>query len=154
MSGNLNQVTLIGQLGRDPEALSFAAGGEIVKLSIGTTETWRDRTSGERRQMTEWHTVVISADGLIPVAKRYLRKGSKVFVQGKLAKRKWTDHQGHERFAWEVKVGATGQMLLLDRPPEGDGDRHADRSAERPQDPDPKASAAGSGVDLDDDVPF
>lgn len=122
MAGSVNKVILVGNLGRDPESRSFQNGGKVVELRIATSETWKDRQSGERREKTEWHTVKIFSEGLANVAERYLRKGSKVYVEGQLQTRKWQDQSGADRYSTEIVLqGFNAQMVLLDGP--GSGDR-------------------------------
>jgi len=108
-------VILVGNLGRDPESRSFQNGGKVVELRIATSENWKDRQSGERREKTEWHTVKIFSEGLANVAERYLRKGSKVYLEGALQTRKWQDQQGQDRYSTEIVLqGFNAQMVLLD----------------------------------------
>ena len=119
---SLNQVSLIGNLGADPEIRSFANGGKVANLRIATSETWKDKATGERKEKSEWHTVAIFGDGLAGVAERYLRKGSKVFVQGKLATRKWQDKDGNDRYSTEVVLQGPGAVLtMLDAAKVGNG---------------------------------
>jgi len=121
VAGSVNKVILVGNLGRDPESRSFANGGKVVNLRIATSEQWKDRSTGERRDKTEWHSVAIFNEALAGVAERYLRKGSKVYLEGQLQTRKWTDQQGQERYSTEVVLqGFNAVMVLLDRP-EGGG---------------------------------
>ncbi|TZG27164.1 single-stranded DNA-binding protein [Sphingomonas montanisoli] len=121
MAGSVNKVILVGNLGRDPESRSFQNGGKVVNLRVATSEQWKDRASGERRDKTEWHSVAIFNDALAGVAEKYLRKGSKVYLEGQLQTRKWTDAQGQERYSTEVVLqGFNAVMVLLDRP-EGGG---------------------------------
>jgi len=110
---SLNQVQIIGNLGADPEIRSFANGGKVANLRIATSETWKDKATGERKEKSEWHTVAIFGDGLAGVAERYLRKGSKVFVQGKLATRKWQDKDGNDRYSTEVVLQGPGAVLTM-----------------------------------------
>ncbi|ATE62993.1 single-stranded DNA-binding protein [Rhizorhabdus dicambivorans] len=120
MAGSVNKVILVGNLGRDPESRSFANGGKVVNLRVATSEQWKDRNSGERRDKTEWHSVAIFNEALAGVAERYLRKGSKVYLEGQLQTRKWTDQQGQERYSTEVVLqGFNAVMVLLDRPDGG-----------------------------------
>lgn len=120
MAGSVNKVILVGNLGRDPESRSFANGGKVVNLRIATSEQWKDRSTGERRDKTEWHSVAIFNEALAGVAERYLRKGSKVYLEGQLQTRKWTDQQGQERYSTEVVLqGFNAVMVLLDRPDGG-----------------------------------
>ena len=117
MAGSLNKVMLIGNLGADPEVRSFQNGGKVCNLRIATTENWKDRNSGERQERTEWHTVAIFSEGLVNVAERYLRKGSKVFVEGQLQTRKWQDQSGNDRYSTEVVLrGFNGTLTMLDGP--------------------------------------
>lgn len=116
MAGSVNKVILVGNLGRDPESRSFQNGGKVVNLRVATSEQWKDRNTGERRDKTEWHSVAIFNEALANVAERYLRKGSKVYLEGQLQTRKWTDQQGQERYSTEVVLqGFNAVMVLLDR---------------------------------------
>ena len=117
MAGSLNKVMLIGNLGADPEVRSFQNGGKVCNLRIATSETWKDRQSGERKEKTEWHTVAIFSEGLVGVAEQYLRKGSKVYIEGQLRTRKWQDAQGADRYSTEVSVGMNGVLTMLDGAP-------------------------------------
>ena len=115
MAGSLNKVMLIGNLGADPEIRSFQNGGKVANLRIATSETWKDRKTGERQERTEWHTVAIFSEGLVNVVENYLKKGSKVFVEGKLQTRKWQDQQGNDRYSTEVVLrGFDGTLTMLD----------------------------------------
>lgn len=117
MAGSLNKVMLIGNLGADPEIRSFQNGGKVANLRIATSETWKDKNSGERQERTEWHTVAIFSEGLVGVVERYLRKGSKVYVEGQLQTRKWQDQQGNDRYSTEVVIrGMNGSLTMLDGP--------------------------------------
>jgi single-strand DNA-binding protein len=120
MGGSVNKVILIGNLGQDPEVKSFQNGGKICNLRIATSESWKDKDSGERKERTEWHSVTLASDGLVGVAERYLRKGSKVYIEGQLQTRKWQDASGADRYSTEVRVGHGGVMTMLDGP-QGDG---------------------------------
>lgn len=139
---SLNKVCLIGNLGRDPEIKSFANGGRIANVSLATSESWKDKATGERKERTEWHSVAVQNDGLIGVVERYLRKGSKVYLEGKLQTRKWQDKDGNDRYTTEVVLGFDGRLVMLD----GKGEAA------------PAAPAYGAGSapddDMDDDVPF
>ena len=122
MAGSVNKVILIGNLGQDPEVKSFQNGGRIANLRIATSETWKDRQTGERKERTEWHSVVLQSDGLVGVAEKYLRKGSKVYIEGQLRTRKWQDASGNDRYTTEVSVGGMGGVLtMLDGAPGGGG---------------------------------
>ena len=113
MAGSVNKVILIGNLGADPEVKSFQNGGRIANLRIATSENWKDKATGERKERTEWHNVVLNADGLVGVAERYLRKGSKVYIEGQLRTRKWQDQSGNDRYTTEVSVGGMGGVLTM-----------------------------------------
>lgn len=122
MAGSVNKVILIGNLGADPEVKSFQNGGRIANLRIATSENWKDKATGERKERTEWHTVVLQSDGLVGVAERFLRKGSKVYIEGQLRTRKWQDQSGNDRYTTEVSVGGIGGVLtMLDGAPGGGG---------------------------------
>ncbi|PCD76831.1 single-stranded DNA-binding protein [Pseudothioclava arenosa] len=120
MAGSVNKVILVGNLGRDPEVRSFSNGGKVCNLRIATSESWRDRNTGERKERTEWHSVAIFSEGLIKVAEQYLRKGSKVYLEGKLQTRKWQDQSGQDRYTTEVVLqGFDGTLTMLDGPQGG-----------------------------------
>lgn len=122
MAGSLNKVMLIGNLGADPEIRTFQNGGKVCNLRIATSETWKDKNSGERQERTEWHTVAIFNDGLAGVAERFLRKGSKVYLEGQLQTRKWQDQQGNDRYSTEVVLrGPNSVMTMLDGAQGGGG---------------------------------
>jgi single-strand DNA-binding protein len=122
MAGSLNKVMLIGNLGADPEIRSFQNGGKVANLRIATSETWKDRQTGERKEKTEWHTVAIFSEGLVSVVERYLKKGSKVFVEGKLQTRKWQDQNGQDRYSTEIVIqGLGGTLTMLDGAAGGGG---------------------------------
>ncbi|WP_298308347.1 single-stranded DNA-binding protein [uncultured Erythrobacter sp.] len=122
MAGSLNKVMLIGNLGADPEIRSFQNGGRVANLRIATSENWKDKNTGERREKTEWHTVAIFSDGLVNVVERYLKKGSKVFIEGKLQTRKWQDQNGQDRYSTEVVIqGLGGTLTMLDGRGDGGG---------------------------------
>jgi single-strand DNA-binding protein len=117
MAGSLNKVMLIGNLGADPEIRSFQNGGKVANLRIATSEQWKDKATGERKEKTEWHTVAIFSEGLVSVVERYLKKGSKVFVEGKLQTRKWQDQNGQDRYSTEIVIqGLGGTLTMLDGP--------------------------------------
>lgn len=147
MSGSVNKVILIGKLGADPEVRSFQNGGRIANLRLATSERWKDKNTGERKERTEWHSVTINGDGLVSVAERYLRKGSSIYLEGKLQTRKWQDQAGNDRYSTEVVVGGSGGVLtMLDGAPGGDS---------RPNRQQPQQDQSGGfSDDLDDDIPF
>jgi single-strand DNA-binding protein len=156
MAGSLNKVMLIGNLGADPEIRSFNNGGKVANLRIATSETWKDRQTGERKEKTEWHTVAIFSEGLVSVVERYLKKGSKVFVEGKLQTRKWQDQNGQDRYSTEIVIqGLGGSMLMLDGA-RGAGDAGQSYASNPPAGSSSSAQGADSGAydDLDDDIPF
>ncbi|KZY21969.1 single-stranded DNA-binding protein, partial [Erythrobacter sp. HI0038] len=122
MAGSLNKVMLIGNLGADPEIRSFQNGGKVANLRIATSETWKDRNTGERQERTEWHTVAIFSEGLVGVVERFLRKGSKVYIEGQLQTRKWQDQSGNDRYSTEVVLrGLNGTLTMLDGAQGGSG---------------------------------
>jgi single-strand DNA-binding protein len=177
MAGSVNKVILVGNLGKDPEVRSTQDGSKIVNLTLATSETWNDRASGERKERTEWHRIVIFNDRVADVAERFLKKGAKIYVEGSLQTRKWTDQQGQERYTTEVVIGRfNGQLTMLDGRSGGEGSgfgggvesgsgagytprERAPAVAARPA----AAGAARSGGpswdapkggDLDDEIPF
>jgi single-strand DNA-binding protein len=158
MAGSVNKVILVGNLGRDPEIRSTQSGMRVANLSVATSENWRDKATGERREKTEWHRVVIFNDRLVEVVEKYLRKGSKIYVEGSLQTRKWTDQSGQERYTTEVVLqGFRGELTMLDGRG-GEGGGMADAGAE----PGGYSGSSGGGgggrapssSDLDDDIPF
>jgi single-strand DNA-binding protein len=168
MAGSVNKVILIGNLGKDPEVRSMQNGGKVANLSIATSETWRDKASGERKEKTEWHRVVIFGN-LAEIAEKYLKKGSKVYVSGSLQTRKWTDQSGAEKYSTEVVLqGYGGELTMLDGKGGGGGGAGAGGGGmgddaggwdSGPDDYAPKGGSAkpraGGGRDaMDDDIPF
>ena len=167
MAGSVNKVILVGNLGKDPEVRTTQDGQKIVNLTLATSDTWNDRQTGERKERTEWHRVVIFNDRVGDVAERYLRKGSKVFVEGSLQTRKWTDQSGQERYSTEVVIGRfKGDLTMLDTRGGGaDGGSVGEGGGYRDRGPAQRAGAATSRVgasawdapkdgDLDDEIPF
>ena len=129
MAGSVNKVILIGNLGQDPEIKSFQNGGRIANLRIATSENWKDKSTGERKERTEWHSVVLQSDGLVGVAERFLRKGSKVYIEGQLRTRKWQDASGNDRYTTEVSVGGCIGIALF--PDHGAGDEELLAAADK-----------------------
>ena len=157
MAGSINEVTLIGNLGRDPEVRFSQSGDKIVNLSIATSETWNDKASGERREKTEWHRVVIFNKFLADIAEKYLKKGSKVYLEGALQTRKWTDNEGTEKYTTEVVLGNfKGELTMLDSRGEGGTFAGADSTQEPDYGPvpDDNISSATPRDELDDEIPF
>ncbi|MBP3955424.1 single-stranded DNA-binding protein [Gemmata sp. G18] len=148
MSGSLNKVCLIGNLGKDPEIRSTQDGREIANLTVATSESWKDKNSGERKERTEWHRVVIFSEGLVKVAKNWLAKGSKVYLEGQLQTRKWTDQSGVDRYSTEVVLQGYGAALTMLNKVDRDGGHEEDDAppAQRPQQPPSEL--------LDDEIPF
>ena len=162
MAGSVNKVILVGNLGADPEVRTLPSGSKVVNLSVATSESWRDKNSGERKEKTEWHRVVIFNEGLAKIAEQYLKKGSKVYLEGALQTRKWTDQQGVEKYSTEVVLqGFNSALTMLDRAGGGGGSGEfaggdsQDFGASRPATRQP-AMAGGGGKrgDLDDEIPF
>jgi len=123
VAGSLNKVTLIGNLGADPEVRTFNNGGKVCNLRIATSERWRDKNTGENREKTEWHTVAIFSEGLVRVCEQYLRKGSSIYIEGKLQTRKWQDQSGNDRYSTEVVLqGFDSKLVMLDGRNSGGGD--------------------------------
>jgi single-strand DNA-binding protein len=158
MAGSVNKVILVGNLGRDPEVRHTQDGSKIVHLSVATSESWKDRGSGERKERTEWHRVVIFNDRVGEIAERYLRKGSKVYLEGALQTRKWTGQDGQEKYTTEVVLGRfRGELTLLDARGDaggyGSGDAHEPMSS-----PDGRGGGrtgpSGPPPDFDDEIPF
>ena len=148
MAGSVNKVILVGNLGKDPEVRRMTSGEPIVNLSVATSDTWRDKASGERKERTEWHRVVIFNENLAKVAEQYLRKGSKVYLEGALQTRKWTDKEGAEKYSTEVVLQRfRGELVMLDARGEGGG-----ASRERVGASD--APAAFQRDEMEDEIPF
>lgn len=166
MAGSVNKVILVGNLGRDPEIRNTNSGERIANLSIATSETWRDKMSGERKEKTEWHRVVIFNDALAKICENYLRKGSKVYVEGSLQTRKWTDQNGQEKYSTEVVLQRfNGTLTLLDGRGEGGGGGGAssgggydgyEDSYGAPSNAGPRAQPSGpaQSFEMDDEIPF
>ncbi|HEX4303120.1 MAG TPA: single-stranded DNA-binding protein [Rhizomicrobium sp.] len=153
MAGSVNKVTLIGNLGKDPEVRRMQSGDPVVNLSIATSDTWRDKSSGERKEKTEWHRVVIFSKGLADVAEKYLRKGSKVYIEGSLQTRKWTDKDGAEKYSTEIVLqNFNSTLVMLDGKGEGGGSGGGGGGRERMGGGD--APASFQREEMDDEIPF
>jgi single-strand DNA-binding protein len=172
MAGSVNKVIIVGNLGADPEVKSFQNGGRICNLRVATSEDWKDKQTGEKKERTEWHQIVLNSDGLVGVAERFLKKGSKVYVEGQLRTRKWQDQSGNDRYTTEISVGGfDGKLVMLDGP-KGGGSGGGQGGGGWNQGGDSGGGSYGSGGggassgggwnqggggfdnDLDDDVPF
>jgi len=152
MAGYLNKVQLIGNLGRDPEVRNTQDGNKVVSLAVATTEYWRDKTTNERRDRTEWHRVVIFNDKVGEIAEKYLRKGSKVYLEGQLQTRKWTDNAGQERYTTEIVLQRfRGELMMMDSKGSEGMDTFSDSSQGGQSFP---SSSLPSTNDLDDEIPF
>ena len=146
MSRSVNKVTLLGRLGQDPEVREFSNGGRVCRLRLATSETWKDKNSGDRRERTEWHTISIFAEGLIKVVEQYLSKGSQIYVEGKLETRKWQDKEGNDRYSTEVTIRPFGgELLMLGGRGSGGGGGGSSRAS---------APSTEEVNDMDDEVPF
>ena len=161
MAGSVNKVILVGNLGADPEVRNLPSGGKVVNLSVATSESWRDKNSGERKERTEWHRVVIFSEGLTRVAEQYLRKGSKVYVEGQLQTRKWQDQSGQDKYSTEVVLqGFNSTLTMLDGRGDAEGasggfSSPREAPAGRPEGRRPAANApAFESGGMDDDIPF
>lgn len=147
MAGSLNKVILIGNLGRDPEIRNTNDGKEIASLTIATSESWKDKMTGEKKEKTEWHRVVIFSEGLVSVVKNYTKKGSKIYIEGSLQTRKWVDNTGQEKYTTEIVLqNFNSQLILLDS--KGSGSGVSDSGAMR------KSESNFDHSDLDDEIPF
>jgi len=163
MAGSVNKVILIGNLGADPEIRRTQDGRPIANLRVATSESWRDKTTGERKEKTEWHRVVIFNEGLCKIVEQYLKKGSKVYLEGALQTRKWQDKDGHDRYSTEVVLqGFNSQLTMLDRAGGGGGSGAGADTSDNFGSPGPTAArkpamaGAGGGKrdDMDDEIPF
>ena len=152
MAGSVNKVILIGNLGADPEVRRMQDGRPVVNLRVATSDTWKDKNTGERRERTEWHRVVIFSEGLARVAEQYLKKGAKVYIEGQLQTRKWTDQNGQERYSTEIVLqGFNATLTMLDGA--GGGGRR-DSGGDFGGGDDMGRSSGGQSFELDDDIPF
>ena len=143
---SVNKVIIVGNLGRDPEIRSLNSGDKVCNLSVATSESWRDKATGEKKEKSEWHRVVIFNDNLVTVAEKYLRKGSKVYIEGQLQTRKWTDSSGQEKYSTEIVLQKfRGELQILDSKGEGQGQAPAQYGSSQP---------AQVAADIDDEIPF
>lgn len=149
MSGSVNKVTLVGNLGADPDVRSTQDGREIVNLSLATSESWKDKSTGERKERTEWHRVVIFNESLARIAKQYLVKGAKVYLEGQLQTRKWTDKDGHDKYSTEVVLQGFGGTLVMLSSPSGGRENDVDDAPSQQ-----RAKPAQSTELMDDEIPF
>ena len=160
MAGSVNKVILVGNLGTDPEVRTFQNGGKVCNLSVATSERWKDRNTGENRERTEWHRVAIFAEPLVRIAEQYLKKGSKVYLEGQLETRKWQDQSGQDRYSTEVVLRPfRGELTLLDSRGEGGGGYGGGGGGSMGYDDRDRGGASGGGGpapsrDLDDEIPF
>ncbi len=165
MAGSVNKVILIGNLGRDPEIKQLPSGSSLANLSIATSETWRDKASGERKEKTEWHRVVVFNEGLVRIVEQYLKKGSKVYIEGALETRKWQDKDGNDKYSTEVVLrNFNASLTMLDGKGDGPGagsggDYNQDRAPARGAGPKGKGGKGAQedfsrGPDFDDEIPF
>jgi single-strand DNA-binding protein len=166
MAGSVNKVILIGNLGRDPEVRNFPNGGKVCNLRIATSENWKDRNTGERREKTEWHSVAIFSEPLVRVAEQYLRKGSKIYIEGQLETRKWQDQSGQDRYSTEVVLRPyTSTLTMLDGRGDnaggdggyggGSGGGGYDQGYDSgPAPADPYGGGSRPSNDMDDEIPF
>ena len=154
MAGSVNKVIIIGNLGRDPETRTFPSGGKVCNLRIATSETWNDRQSGERKERTEWHSVAIYNENLVKVAESYLKKGSKVYIEGQLETRKWQDKDGQDRYTTEIALRPyRGELTLLDS--RGSSGGGGDYGGGQSGGYDDRGSApSSSNSNIDDEIPF
>ena len=162
MAGSVNKVILVGNPGKDPEVRRMQDGRPVVNMSVATSESWRDKATGERKEKTEWHRVVIFNEGLAKIAEQYLKKGAKVYLEGQLQTRKWTDQQGVEKYSTEVVLqGFNSALTMLDRAGSGGGSSEfggdsggSDFGSSRPAARQPAMAGGGKRGDLDDEIPF
>ncbi|HTQ12939.1 MAG TPA: single-stranded DNA-binding protein [Rhizomicrobium sp.] len=151
MAGSVNKVILVGNLGKDPDVRRMQSGEPVVNLSVATSENWRDKASGERKEKTEWHRVVIFNPNLAEVAEKYLRKGSKVYLEGQLATRKWTDKDGAEKYTTEIVLNRfRGELVMLDTRGGGEGGERVSRNGGGGE----TQANFDRGNDMDDEIPF
>ncbi len=157
MAGSVNKVILIGNVGKDPEIRSFNTGGKVANFSLATSESWKDKTTGEKKEKTDWHNIAVFNEGLVGIIERYVHKGSKIYIEGQLKTRKWQDRDGNDKYTTEVVLsGFNGSLTLLNskgdsnRPPAAESEHEYGRESKaKSEDPDPAQK-----FDLDDEIPF
>ena len=159
MAGSVNKVILIGNLGKDPEIRTFQNGGKVCNFSIATSENWKDRSTGERQERTQWHNIAIFSEPISNIAEQYLKKGSKVFIEGQLETRKWQDQSGNDRYSTEVVIRPYGgNLTMLDSRSDGTSNLSQDYSSQYQKDKPGEVNSsptANEGIsDLDDEIPF
>lgn len=155
MAGSVNKVIIVGNLGRDPEIRTFQNGGKVCNLRIATSENWKDRESGERKERTEWHSVAIFSEPIARIAEQYLRKGSKVYIEGQLGTRKWQDQSGNDRYSTEVVLRPyKGELTLLDGRSDGNSQQSGGERTEAPGYDAQRPHTPSQGWPSDDEIPF
>ena len=155
MAGSVNKVILVGNLGKDPEIRRTQDGRPIANLSVATSESWRDKATGERKEKTEWHRVVIFNEGLCKIAEQYLKKGAKVYIEGAIQTRKWTDKDGVEKYSTEIVLqGPNSQLTMLDARQAGSGEDQPPPTRSGSEPTQSGAPPTQSGQDMDDEIPF
>jgi len=156
MAGSVNKVILVGNLGKDPEIRSFQNGGRVASFSIATSENWKDKATGEKKEKTEWHRISVTNEKLVEIVERYLKKGAKVYIEGQLETRKWTDKDGHEKYTTEVVLRPfRGDLTMLDGANSNrSGGGSSFGGSDEPPSFGPSAGASNNVPDLNDDIPF
>ncbi len=156
MAGSVNKVIIVGNLGKDPEVRSFQNGGRVASFSVATSESWKDKATGEKKERTEWHRVSVMNDNLVTVCERYLKKGAKVYIEGQLETRKWQDKDGQERYTTEVVLRPyRGELTMLDSKGSSGGGNYCNDTPAFDNTPSSGSFGGGSSApDLDDDIPF
>ncbi len=155
MAGSVNKVILVGNLGRDPEIRSFQNGGRVASFSIATSENWKDKASGEKKERTEWHRISVMNDNLVTVCERYLKKGAKVYIEGQLETRKWTDKDGQEKYTTEVVLRPyRGELTMLDSKGGSGGGSYGGGADAPAMGGGAPSSSSSAAPDLDDEIPF
>ena len=155
MAGSVNKVILVGNLGKDPEIRTFQSGGKVANFTVATSESWKDKTTGEKKEKTEWHRISVMNEKLVEIIERYVKKGAKLYIEGQLETRKWTDKEGHEKYTTEVVLrGYNGNLTMLDSKGGGGGGSSFSSNDDAPSFG-PSAGGGSSSVPaLDDDIPF